>query len=215
MLRQRIYFFEEARAHLAADGVFLQWLQLYKIDRETLRLLARTFRRSFPRVYCVRPPATGDLILLGTAAPPDLTRLVEDPPGPLELTAGMEEPLDYLAVFLGGAAGLDRWVGLGPELPVNTDGRSEALFRVARSLDAPAGTARSNLRALRRALGRDPVSRSLPEAWRRPERLRRLARRNLRLGDFEEALADIEGDNSAAAAALREEIRREQGGGGG
>lgn len=41
--------FELARARLASDGLFVQWLALNQFDLESLRVVLRSFHRAFPR----------------------------------------------------------------------------------------------------------------------------------------------------------------------
>jgi spermidine synthase len=201
-----VEFFREARDLLAGDGVFAQWVQLYRLDPGSLRLLVRTFRAVFPRVYVLRPPRTGELILLGTGGKLDLSRLLRSPqPSHLE-AAHISGPLGWLAVYLLGPGGVSRWVGLDPGLPLNTDGRGELEFRAPRALYQGSDAARHNLGTIRSFAAADPVSRYLPERLRRPAVKRQLARANVLLGDLEEAEALLAGDGSAAADSIRAEI---------
>jgi hypothetical protein len=207
-------FLEAAAERLKPGGAFFQWLQLYKLDLESARLFARTFRRAFPRVFLLRPPATGEVILIGSRDPLPIARLLDGAAGRWDAAAGLEEPADRLAVFLAGPDGIDGWVGLAPGLPVNTDSRSELQYRATLSLYADRGLARENLAALRRIAAGDPVSRYLPDVLRRDAGfLRLLAARNVRVGDLGEALSLLAGDASEEARKLREEIERQSAGG--
>ncbi|MBI4606553.1 MAG: hypothetical protein HY721_31705 [Planctomycetes bacterium] len=198
-------FFEEAAARLEEGGVFLQWLQVYKLDLEVVRLLARTFRRAFPQVVAFRPPGTGELILAGSFRPLPLERLLDAPAGRLLAAAGLEVPADRLAIALSGPAALDAWVGLAPGLPVNEDRRSQVEFLGARSLHADPAGARANLEALRALGGRDPIARHLPERLRGDRAfLRLLASRDVRLGDLPEARETLRGDDSPEARLILE-----------
>jgi spermidine synthase len=204
-------FFDLGARRLSPDGVFVQWLQLYKIDLESLRLVARTFARSFDRVFLLRPPATGEIILIGSRAPIAIEKLLGPPPEALEAlaAAGIEEPADLLAVFLLGPDGVRAWVDGAGVQAINVDRRNLLEFRGPRFLAFGVDQARRNLAELRRLAGEDPVAGYLPPSWCTPERLRRLAARNARFGDFEEALALIRDDATPEAASLRGAIEAE------
>ncbi len=63
-----VQFYEAAKEHLAADGVFCQWVQLYEMRSPTLKLVYRTFQKSFPHVL-VFNVGDVDSILIGTRDP--------------------------------------------------------------------------------------------------------------------------------------------------
>ncbi len=73
--------FEAARGRLLPGGVFCQWLPLYQLSREEVRVIAATFADVFPDAFAVR----GDffarhpiLALVGGAGPlPDAARTAE------------------------------------------------------------------------------------------------------------------------------------------
>ena len=206
-----IELFDAASRHLNDGGIFFQWLQLYKLDWEAFRLAVRTFRRVFPIVFVVRPPSTGEVLLLGSMKAIPLERLLDAPLAPSLAYARIEAPVDRLAIFLLGPSGVDALVGLDPALPVNTDSRSELEYLSARGLHSSVDAARETLRRLQEAGGRDPISRYLSPPQRNDRRfLRLLADRNVRLGDFAEALAILAGDESTEAGALRLQIDRER-----
>ena len=199
-----VEFFREVASHLEPGGIFVQWVQLYKLDLESLRMLVRTFRRVFPRVFLLRPPRTGELILLGVEKNVEFSRLFAGSSLRHVDRAGIRGAVDWLALHVLGPAGVDRFVGEGR---VNTDGRGELEFRGPRTLHLAADAARENLRALRALAADDPVSSYLPPDLRRPPFLRRLAERNLENGDVEEAEALIAGDASPEAERLRARLR--------
>ncbi len=208
-------FFLRAVRRVSEDGAFLQWVQLYKLPPEALRMLVRTFRTAFERVFILRPPATGEIILIGARSPVDFRRILgsaplvhQAQPGLLG-AAGIAEPADLVAAFLLGPEGTDEWVGGAPDLPINTDDLGALELVAPLLLHEGENVARSNLRALRERGGRDPISRYLPADLRAPAFLRLLAARNLHMGDFWEARAILDGDESAEAAALRESIDAE------
>jgi spermidine synthase len=76
-------FYDRAAAVLKPDGVFAQWIQLYELDPEDLRMVLREFQEKFP--YVSVWVCNGDLVVIGTRQPQtlDLPRWVrlasEDP----------------------------------------------------------------------------------------------------------------------------------------
>src|SRR5690606_18945868 len=62
--------FEHVREHLAPGGLFAQWLPIYQLDDETLRVVLRTFAAVFDEahvllgIYSVEQPA---IVLVGLA----------------------------------------------------------------------------------------------------------------------------------------------------
>lgn len=201
-----VEFFELLRERLRPEGVLVQWLQLYKLDMETLRILVRSVRRAFPEVFLVRPPATGGVLVVAAEQPLDFVRLLNAPTGRFHADTLLESPLDRLAIFLGGSRGVDRFTGVDPSLPVNSDDR-DVVLRLTRGLYTSAQRARHNLRALQREVGTDPVHKYLPDYLWNNSRKAELARRNAHYGDYWEALETLEGDVAPTASALRAEFR--------
>lgn len=73
-------FFELGRSRLKADGVFVQWLQIYQLSPESLRSVLATYNSVFPHVFIFRVGGATqgkDLILAGSRAPLTLDRLAE------------------------------------------------------------------------------------------------------------------------------------------
>jgi spermidine synthase len=69
-------FFELGRDRLTADGVFVQWLQIYQLSTDSLRSVLATFQKVFPHVLVFRVEGATkgkDLLLVGskTAMPMD------------------------------------------------------------------------------------------------------------------------------------------------
>ena len=60
-------FYERAVQVLKPDGVFAQWVQLYELDPEDLRMILHEFQAKFPEVSAWN--SGGDLILIGTRQP--------------------------------------------------------------------------------------------------------------------------------------------------
>jgi spermidine synthase len=73
-------FFELAGNRLSDEGVFVQWVQIYQLSTENLRTVLATYRSVFPHVLMFRVGGAArgkDLILVGSRAPLDFTRLGE------------------------------------------------------------------------------------------------------------------------------------------
>ena len=66
-------FFQLGYDKLKPEGVFCQWLQLYKISPESFKTVLRTFHAVFPHVY-VFQPQDKDLVLVGFKTPPVFSR---------------------------------------------------------------------------------------------------------------------------------------------
>jgi spermidine synthase len=71
-------FYDRAAKVLRPDGVFVQWVQLYELDPDDLRMILAEFQRKFPEVS-VWNTGIGDLILVGTRQPQhlDLARVAK------------------------------------------------------------------------------------------------------------------------------------------
>jgi spermidine synthase len=65
-------FFRLGYDKLKPEGVFCQWLQLYKISPESFKTVLTTFHRVFPYVY-VFLPQEKDLVMVGFKQKPDLS----------------------------------------------------------------------------------------------------------------------------------------------
>lgn len=62
-------FFVIVRSRLTGDGVFAQWLNLFRMDTTTLRAILKSFCEVFPHALSFADLGTGDLLLLGSSAP--------------------------------------------------------------------------------------------------------------------------------------------------
>ena len=203
-----VEFFREASSRLEDGGVFVQWVQIYRLDVDSLRLLLRTFQHVFPQVIVLRPPGAGELVLLGSEVPVDLERLVAAPRLERQAASGISSPIGWLVVWLLGPDGVRRFcAGAGESSDrLNSDDRGELEFRAPRALAVGDEQTRRNLVELRRFGGDDPVDAYIDTERRPAGFLRRLARGNLVLGDLAEARAILDGDASPEADALRSEI---------
>jgi spermidine synthase len=61
-------FYEAARARLSPDGVICQWIQIYNILPQDLKMVIRTFRTVFPHTT-IWQTLGGDFLLIGTKKP--------------------------------------------------------------------------------------------------------------------------------------------------
>lgn len=62
-------FFELVRSRLKEDGVFAQWVNLFRMDSDTLRSILATFYEVFPQGVVFGVMSSGDLLLMGSANP--------------------------------------------------------------------------------------------------------------------------------------------------
>ncbi|MEE4112585.1 MAG: hypothetical protein V2I40_07190 [Desulfobacteraceae bacterium] len=135
--------FTAIRDLLSRDGIFCQWLPLYQMDLEVLRVIMRTFLHVFPdgvaflATYSLQTPIIG---LIGGNAP------LSYPPDYYEQR--VESRLSYeklqryrlhslytlLGGFMGGPQDLDSFSGQGP---LNTDDRPVVVFEAPQFAYAP------------------------------------------------------------------------------
>lgn len=76
-------FYQLAKRRLSANGIMCQWLQLYSIFPQDVKLLLKTFHAEFPYVS-VWSPIPGDLLLIGSMQP--------HTPSQDEIISRMKEP---------------------------------------------------------------------------------------------------------------------------
>lgn len=117
--------FENVREHLAPGGLFAQWIPLYQMDMDTLKVVIRTFTDVFDPaqawlgIYNVETPA---IALIGGADDASLqldpTRIAEAVNAPIYTQVLMQEPRDLMGAFIMDRAGLQAYAGDGPR---NTD----------------------------------------------------------------------------------------------
>ena len=73
-------FFELGRARLKDDGIWVQWVQIYQLSTESLRVVLATYHKVFPHVLVFRVGGLNkgkDLLLIGSNQPLNLDRLSE------------------------------------------------------------------------------------------------------------------------------------------
>ncbi len=130
-------FFELGASRLKPGGVFTQWLQMYGMSTEDLKVLLRTFRSVFPHVLVFNTIDRADLVLVGARHPLSFD-LGELKSRMSELSVGVdlrrikvETPQDLLSYFVFGDKELDSLLGEGP---INTDDNALIEFRAPKSL---------------------------------------------------------------------------------
>jgi spermidine synthase len=132
-------FYRAVRRRLAPGGIFLQWLQSYEVDPETVRTVYATLQGTLPQVESWFS-LLGDLILVATTEPISYEtgtlreRLSTEPfrsaMQDAWATEGLEGFLSHYIARPSFVAGL-----LGSSgAPVNTDDRNVVEFAFARSL---------------------------------------------------------------------------------
>lgn len=147
--------FAAVRERVAPGGLFCQWLPLYQLDLDTLRMITRTFVAVFPSVtgYIAHfNTGTPMLGLVGRAAPAAYadgwfeTRVGADPALAAELeTVAISGDLTLFGCFIAGDAQLRAFAGAGP---LNTDDHPRVMFRAPRLAYTKRESAYGRLRTL-------------------------------------------------------------------
>jgi spermidine synthase len=153
-------FYRAASGRLAPGGIFLQWLQAYEVDTETVRTVYATLQSAFPAVeswYARRQ----DLVLAATAAPISYdaellrARLAQEPfrsaLTAAWATAGLEGFLSHFVARSSFVEGLPA----GDRAPRNTDDKNVIEFAFTRSLGGKAVFDLEKSRALARGRHED------------------------------------------------------------
>jgi spermidine synthase/MFS family permease len=130
-------FYRAVRSRLAPGGIFLQWLQAYEVDSETVRTLYATLRTAFPEVETWHSKPN-DLLLVSTAEPlPHDAAILRERLRQEPFASAMEKAWR--------AAGLEGFLShyvarstlaraIAGNMPTNTDDRNRVEFGFARSL---------------------------------------------------------------------------------
>ncbi len=165
-------FYASARGALRPGGVFAQWLQLYGLRWDTLRVVFATFADSFPHAEAWWLDG-GDVVLLGAEAPLRVERarveafLSEVYGDDLRLYLAMGEPSAFWARYLLGPADLLELAGAARR---NTDDRPVIEYEAPRDLFQPREDNAGRLLAEKVARGRwsPPLEGAAPtraESW--------------------------------------------------
>ncbi|MBI4823398.1 MAG: fused MFS/spermidine synthase [Nitrospirae bacterium] len=116
-------FYETASRLLDEEGIFCQWVQLYSLRQEDLKMILRTFSSVFPECS-IWNSKTGDILVIGSKKPLRLDyRAVSDKlrgkmAWKLKAYFNISEPLDFFSFFLVGKTGIEK---LSDGAPLNTD----------------------------------------------------------------------------------------------
>lgn len=165
--------YEAVRARLKPGGVFVQWLQGYDIDTESVRIVYATLGSVFGSVWSWRADVS-DLLLIASAEdlPLDVATLRARMQREPYRTALMgvwrvDDPEGLLAHHLANPA-LGRAIAQGAtDALINTDDRNLLEFSMARALGRPSGYSAEKLRRLaeKRGMSRPPLTGNV--AWDR------------------------------------------------
>lgn len=130
-------FYRAVRSRLEPGGIFLQWLQAYEVDSETVRTLYATLRTAFPEVETWHSKPN-DLLLVSTADPlPHDAAILRERLRQEPFASAMEKAWR--------AAGLEGFLShyvarstlaraIAGNMPTNTDDRNRVELGFARSL---------------------------------------------------------------------------------
>ncbi len=135
-----LYTVEHFRAiseRLAAGGLFVQWLPLYQMDTETLRLILRSFLDVYPQGFASMAHFNLGTPILGLfSAPPQTypsgwfeTRVTDERLRVGLKRAAIDDDLDLFGSFIAGTEELRTFAGSGP---LNTDDHPRAVFQAPR-----------------------------------------------------------------------------------
>jgi spermidine synthase len=151
-------FYDAVDARLNRGGIFLQWVQAYDIDAETIRTIYATMGAVFPQVTTWRTHE-GDLLMVATREPItfDIERLrqrvaAEPYRTALQATWHVESAEGFLSHFMANDR-VCRVASRGASL--NTDDRTPIEFGFARSLGDPSRFGMNEVIGLASALSAD------------------------------------------------------------
>lgn len=131
-------FYQAVAGRLADDGIFIQWVQGYEVDVQTIQTVAATLKTQFTSVelwFAVRSDAI--LVARKQPAPYSARRLAERAAAEpyreaLAVAWGVAGAEGVLSHFAGSAQFVDRLIA--EDTPVNTDDRNHVEYSFARSL---------------------------------------------------------------------------------
>jgi hypothetical protein len=170
-------FYAAAKARLSENGVFVQWLQTYEVDSETIRSAYATLFSEFGAVdtWETQP---GDLLLIASRATLQLDanrlreRLREEPFRKALLAVWRIDELEgFLSQFVADSRLGQSLAALGAAW-VSTDDLSFMEFAFARSVGRSGGFRLGDLKALSRRLKADRPGIIGQVDWKRVEELR-------------------------------------------
>ncbi|UCE85093.1 MAG: methyltransferase domain-containing protein, partial [Deltaproteobacteria bacterium] len=166
-------FFRLAARALGEGGLFCQWVQLYALSPDSLRILVRTFADVFPHVYLASSILETDVLLLGSKEPLplDVERAglrLQDAQIRADLSdprLGIESIHGVAARFRMGPSEVRAFVGPGP---LHTDDLPIIAYRAPRDLYRKTGKANEEqLARSARGIGAYVVGLPAPRTARR------------------------------------------------
>jgi spermidine synthase len=134
--------FSAIKARLAAGGLFCQWLPLYQMDAETLRVIIRTFLHVYPHASAYIACYSLDMPILGLVGAHGPLRYPIDwyeqrvKTDSLRITLQnlrLPDIYELLGCFIAESSDLALFAGSGP---LNTDDNPVVMFVAPRSADA-------------------------------------------------------------------------------
>lgn len=134
-------YYEAARSRLQERGLFLQWVQVYEIDAETVRTIYATLASVFPSVETWYL-GWSDLVLVGSMAPPTYDpqalgdKLAGEPYRRAQLQAWRTEGVEGLFAHYLAPPAFARQIADAPGQTINTDDRNRVEFGFARHVGA-------------------------------------------------------------------------------
>jgi spermidine synthase len=134
-------YYEAARSRLEEGGLFLQWVQVYEIDAETVRTIYATLASVFPSVETWYL-GWSDLVLVGSMAPPTYdpkalaAKLETEPYRRALLGAWRTEGVEGLFAHYVAPPAFARQIANDPGQTINTDDRNRVEFGFARHVGA-------------------------------------------------------------------------------
>lgn len=146
--------FAAVRERLEPDGLFCQWLPLFQLEPEVLKVIVRTFldvfedSEAFLADFNTRQPVLG---LVGRRAPRVFgpgwyeQRVTDAGLAAALGRVGLRSSFQVLGCYLGESAGLAEFAGSGP---LNLDDRPVVTYLAPRQVYTHAAPASENLRAL-------------------------------------------------------------------
>jgi spermidine synthase len=149
-------YYEACASRLAEDGLFLQWVQAYDIDKQTLRGVYATLGSVFPEIETWEL-AVNDLLLVASKKPVEYdlaairARLAREPIRSALLGAWRAIDAEGFFGHYVGNAGLGRAIAEANLAIISTDDRNFVEFGFARSSNAVRGSEADELRMLARA----------------------------------------------------------------
>lgn len=143
-------YFKRGADCLTEDGLFSQWLQIYEMSPEDVKILVATFKAAFPHVYIFRG-AEGDLMLLGSKRERKIDLSV--------IASHFNNPkvaIDHARINTDSATDIISRLYLGPEelsgfadnAPINTDNNALIEFSAPRRVGTAEETVLRNVSEL-------------------------------------------------------------------